>query len=89
MPYAMVSTALPKENMGAYMGIFNLFIVIPQVVATLALGPAMQFFLADDPVRAVAAGGVCFGIAAVLTLLVVSYQAPKGGLASVSGGGGH
>jgi maltose/moltooligosaccharide transporter len=89
MPYAMVSTALPKENMGAYMGIFNLFIVIPQVVATLALGPVMQFLLADDPVRAVAAGGVCFGIAAVLTLLVVSYQAPKGGLASVSGGGGH
>ena len=89
MPYAMVSSALPKENMGAYLGIFNLFIVIPQVVATLALGPAMQFFLADDPVRAVAVGGVCFGIAAVLTLLVVSYQAPKGGLASVSGGGGH
>ena len=89
MPYAMVSTALPKENMGAYMGIFNLFIVIPQVVATLALGPAMQFFLADDPVRAVAAGGASFGIAAVLTLLAVSYQPPRGGLAAVSGGGGH
>lgn len=89
MPYAMVSSALPKENMGAYLGIFNLFIVIPQVVATLALGPAMQFFLADDPVRAVAAGGASFALAAVLTLLVVSYQAPKGGLASVSGGGGH
>ena len=89
MPYAMVSSALPKENMGAYMGIFNLFIVIPQVVATLALGPIMQFLLADDPVRAVAAGGLCFGIAAVLTLLVVSYQAPKGGLASVGGGAGH
>ena len=89
MPYAMVSTALPKENMGAYMGIFNLFIVIPQVVATLALGPAMQFFLSDDPVRAVAAGGASFGIAAILTLLVVSYQAPKGGLTSVSGGTGH
>jgi len=89
MPYAMVSTALPKENMGAYMGIFNLFIVIPQVVATLALGPVMQFFLGDDPVKAVAAGGVSFGIAAILTLLVVSYQAPKGGLGTVSGGGGH
>ena len=89
MPYAMVSTALPKENMGAYMGIFNLFIVIPQVVATLALGPVMQIFLGDDPVKAVAAGGVSFGIAAILTLLVVSYRAPKGGLGTVSGGGGH
>ena len=89
MPYAMVSSALPKENMGAYMGIFNLFIVIPQVFATLALGPVMQFLLADDPVRAVAAGGVCFGIAAVLTLFVVSYQAPKGGLGSIASSGGH
>ena len=89
MPYAMVSSALPKENMGAYMGIFNLFIVIPQVVATLALGPAMQYFLSDDPVQAVAAGGASFAIAAALTLLVVRYQAPKGGLAAVSGGTGH
>ena len=89
MPYAMVSTALPKENMGAYMGIFNLFIVIPQVVATLALGPVMQFFLGDDPVKAVATGGVSFGIAAILTLLVVSCQAPKDGLGTVSGGAGH
>lgn len=39
--------------------------------------------------RAVAAGGASFGIAAVLTLLVVSYQAPKGGLAAAAGGGGH
>ena len=49
----------------------------------------MQFFLADDPVRAVATGGAAFGIAAVLTLLVVSYQAPAGGFAHASGGGGH
>jgi hypothetical protein len=49
----------------------------------------MQLLLADDPVRAVAAGGLCFGIAAVLTLLLVRYQAPKNGLASMSGGGGH
>lgn len=74
MPYAMVSTALPKRNVGAYMGIFNLFIVIPQVVATLALGPAMQFFLADDPVRAVVTGGLSLGVAAFLTLFVVNYQ---------------
>lgn len=89
MPYAMVSTALPKENMGAYMGIFNLFIVIPQVVATLALGPVMQFFLGDDPGKAVAAGGVSFAIAAILTFVVVSYRAPQGGLNSVAGGGAH
>jgi hypothetical protein len=49
----------------------------------------MQFFLGDDPVKAVAAGGVSFGIAAILTLLVVSYQAPKDGLGTVSGGAGH
>jgi len=86
MPYAMISSSLPKQNMGAYMGIFNLFIVIPQVVATLALGPAMQFFLKDDPVQAVAAGGVCFAIAALLTVLVVTYRNPKTAVITSSGG---
>ncbi len=70
MPYAMISTALPKENMGAYMGIFNLFIVVPQVVATLGLGPAMKYFLNDDPLKAVVGGGICFIIAALLTLRI-------------------
>jgi maltose/moltooligosaccharide transporter len=70
MPYAMVSTVLPKENMGAYMGIFNLFIVIPQVAATLGLGAAMEHLLNNDPLQAVVAGGVCFIIAALLTLRV-------------------
>ncbi len=88
MPYAMVSTALPKENMGAYMGIFNLFIVVPQVVATLALGPLMKHFLQEDPMRVVVMGGVCMAIAAFLTLFVVSYKMPRGGV-SATGGAGH
>lgn len=80
MPYAMISTAVPKENMGAYMGIFNLFIVVPQVVATLGLGPAMKFLLHDDPMRVVVAGGACFIIAALLTLRVRldGHSAPSG-----------
>jgi maltose/moltooligosaccharide transporter len=86
MPYAMISPVLPKENMGAYMGIFNLFIVVPQVVATLALGPAMKHLLNDDPMKAVVAGGGCFVIAAVLTLFVRATT-PKGSFAG--GGGGH
>jgi len=86
MPYAMISPVLPKENMGAYMGIFNLFIVVPQVVATLGLGPAMKYLLNDDPMKAVVAGGGCFVIAAVLTLFVRA-STPKGSFAG--GGGGH
>ena len=70
------------------MGIFNLFIVIPQVVATLALGPAMQFFLKDDPVQAVAAGGVCLAIAALLTVVIVTYRNPKT-LVIASSSGAH
>jgi maltose/moltooligosaccharide transporter len=52
------------------MGIFNLFIVIPQVAATLGLGAAMEHLLNNDPLQAVVAGGVCFIIAALLTLRV-------------------
>jgi maltose/moltooligosaccharide transporter len=86
MPYAMISPVLPKENMGAYMGIFNLFIVVPQVVATLGLGPAMKYLLSDDPMKAVVAGGACFVVAAVLTLFV-NATTQKGSFAG--GGGGH
>src|SRR5205807_4082984 len=42
MPYAILSTALPPTRMGVYMGIFNFFIVIPEIVAALAFGPLIR-----------------------------------------------
>ena len=45
MPYAILSTALPAERMGVYMGIFNFFIVIPEIIASLAFGPITRAVL--------------------------------------------
>ena len=74
MPYAMLSTALPASRMGVYMGIFNFFIVIPEIVASLTFGPiARGLFGADNPDTAfyfVLIGGACLLVAAALVGIV-------------------
>ena len=76
MPYAMLSGAVDPKKMGLYMGIFNFFIVIPQVVASLGLGLFVKQFLGNDPIGAVAFGGLCFLLAALLTFRVQSAEHP-------------
>ena len=57
MPYAMLSNAIPPEKMGFYMGVFNFFIVLPQILASAGLGVLMTGLLGDDPMHAVVLGG--------------------------------
>ena len=64
MPYAMLANAIPGNKMGFYMGIFNFFIVLPQIAASLGLGLVMSFFLAGNSMNAVLLGGVSLLIAA-------------------------
>lgn len=66
MPYAILSDALPVENTGVYMGLFNAFIVIPQIVASLGLGWVMSNLLGGDRLLAVVLGGVCLIVASML-----------------------
>ena len=56
MPYAMLSNAIPPEKMGFYMGVFNFFIVLPQILASVGLGVLMTGLLGDDPMHAVVPG---------------------------------
>jgi maltose/moltooligosaccharide transporter len=70
MPYAMLAGALPPERMGVYMGIFNFFIVLPEIIAALTFGPAVKHLLGGNLVYAVMAGGVFMLIAALITLSV-------------------
>lgn len=70
MPYAMLSGSLPEDKMGVYMGIFNFFIVIPQIAASLGLGWVMEHWLNNNRMSAVLIGGVSIGVAALLTLRV-------------------
>jgi maltose/moltooligosaccharide transporter len=66
MPYAILAGALPAERMGVYMGIFNFFIVLPEILAALTFGPLVKNVLGGNLVHAVMAGGVCMLIAAAL-----------------------
>jgi maltose/moltooligosaccharide transporter len=70
MPYAMLAGALPAERMGVYMGIFNFFIVLPEIIAALTFGPLVKQMLGGNLVHAVMAGGIFMLLAALLTQLV-------------------
>jgi maltose/moltooligosaccharide transporter len=70
MPYVILSSSLPASRMGVYMGVFNFFIVLPQIVASVTLGPLVGRVLGSDPLYAVMLGGVCFFVAALLTARV-------------------
>jgi len=76
MPYAMLAGALPPQRMGVYMGIFNFFIVLPEIIAALTFGPLVKNYLGGNLVYAVMAGGVFMGLAALLTLLVPRTHGP-------------
>lgn len=70
MPYAILSGALPENRMGVYMGIFNFFIVLPQITAAVILGFFVKHFFGNDPAYALLTGGISMILAAVLTLRV-------------------
>ena len=70
MPYAMLSSVLPAAKMGYYMGVFNFFIVIPQIVAAGILGFLLKSFFGNASIYALIIGGVAMAIAALLCLFV-------------------
>ena len=70
MPYAMLSSILPANKMGYYMGVFNFFIVIPQIVAAGILGFLLKSFFGNNSIYALVIGGVSMFIAALLCLIV-------------------
>ena len=66
MPYAILAGCLPNNKTGIYMGIFNFFIVIPEIVASLGFGWVMNHLLNNNRMAAVIAGGVFMMIAALM-----------------------
>jgi len=68
IPYAMLSGALPSAKMGYYMGVFNFFVVIPQIVAGTILGFLVKEFFNSEPVYALIVGGCSMILAGILTL---------------------
>ena len=66
MPYSVLAGSLPREKTGVYMGIFNFFIVTPEIIASLFFGWVMNHLLHNNRLTAVVAGGCFMLIAAVL-----------------------
>ncbi len=70
VPYAMLSGSLPASKMGYYMGVFNFFIVIPQLVAASILGFLVAKFFNNEPIYALLIGGCAMILAGILSLMV-------------------
>jgi maltose/moltooligosaccharide transporter len=77
LPYALLSSNLPSHKMGIYMGIFNFFIVIPQLVAASVLGLILREFFDLQSVYGLVIGGVLMMIAGFATLLVDREAEPQ------------
>jgi maltose/moltooligosaccharide transporter len=77
MPYAMLSGALPAERMGVYMGIFNFFIVIPEILASIALEPIVKDLFGNNPVKVVMLGGASMLVAAAFVSRVNDVGATR------------
>lgn len=76
LPYALLSDVLPTAKMGIYMGIFNFFIVIPQLIAASVLGLVLREFFAAQAVYGLVIGGVLMMLAGAATLLVDKEAEP-------------
>jgi maltose/moltooligosaccharide transporter len=74
MPYAMLAGALPEDKIGVYMGIFNLFIVLPEFFASLFFGWIMEHLLTNDRMLAVQIGGVMMILAGIICYAIVSER---------------
>jgi maltose/moltooligosaccharide transporter len=71
MPYAILAGALPPAKMGFYMGVFNFFIVIPQLVASFVMGFVIKDIFHEQAIYALAIGGVCMAIGGIMNFIVV------------------
>lgn len=74
MPYAILASSLPQSKLGIYMGLFNVFVVIPQLLVATVMGSIMKAFFPGDPIwtMAFAAGSLVIAALAMLRVKVAS-----------------
>jgi maltose/moltooligosaccharide transporter len=73
MPYAILSTALPQAKLGLYMGLFNIFIVLPQLMVSSVMGTVMRLAFPGDPLWTMA---IAAAVMATASLLMLRVKAP-------------
>ena len=74
MPYAILAGALPADKMGFYMGVFNFFIVIPQILSSAILGFFVKTVFHQQSIYALVVGGISMIIAGILNLIVKDHE---------------
>jgi maltose/moltooligosaccharide transporter len=74
MPYSMLAGFIPEQKMGIYMGIFNFFIVLPEIIASLFFGKIMTQYLDNNRLLAVLIGGVLLIFASVVCILIIKEE---------------
>lgn len=79
MPYAILASSLPQAKLGIYMGLFNVFVVVPQLLVATVMGSIMQAFFPDDPIWTMvfAAATLLFAAAAMLRVVPLVTDTPK------------
>ncbi|HXH52066.1 MAG TPA: MFS transporter [Sphingomicrobium sp.] len=70
MPYAILASTLPQRKLGVYMGLFNIFIVVPQLLVATVMGSIMKAFFPDEPIWTMAFAAAALLVAALATLRV-------------------
>ena len=70
MPYAMLSSSIDENKMGLYMGLFNMFIVFPQIIAALGGANFLSNLLGDDSINAMILAGICLIVAGLSNNLI-------------------
>ena len=70
MPYAILASALPQRKLGIYMGLFNIFIVVPQLLVATVMGSIMKAFFPDEPIWTMLAAAIVMSAAALAMLRV-------------------
>lgn len=70
MPYAILASALPQQKLGIYMGLFNIFVVVPQLLVATVMGTIMKAFFPDQPIWTMAFAAGVFVLAALAMLRV-------------------
>ena len=89
MPYVILAGAIPAQRIGVYMGVFNLFIVIPQIIQSFLTPQIYKPLLGDNPLNAVMLGGLSLIIAAASVLIVKDIGQEKLAGDAITVGAGH
>ncbi|HEX3677483.1 MAG TPA: MFS transporter [Sphingomicrobium sp.] len=77
MPYAILAGSLPQRKLGIYMGLFNIFIVVPQLLVATVMGTIMKAFFPDQPIWTMLAAALVMVLAALAMFRVQSLEGAR------------